>query len=163
MAETSEMVFPSILKYVVSLFRRVPPQTGHVIFSFMSPTIPENETISDDVPSPTLNSSSEPKTIRDTTSSGSSSIGSYSEKLYLRAMDLMTSNFFVSRIFPKGTIPPSAMDAERSGMIVSMLTSTIIPRPLQWVQYPCGELNENECGAGSASERPVSGHTRCFE
>ena len=33
----------------------------------------------------------------------------------------------------------------------------MIPRPLQCGQYPCGELNENECGAGSARDMPVSG------
>ena len=130
-AATSEMVFPSILKYVVSLLSLVPPQTGHVILSWMSPTIPENDTISEDVPSPTLNSSSEPKTIKDTTSSGSSSIGSYNEKLYFLAIERITSNFLVSRIFPRGTTPPSAIDTERSGITVSMFTSTMIPRPLQ--------------------------------
>ena len=34
---------------------------------------------------------------------------------------------------------------------------------LQCGQYPWGELNENECGAGSGREIPVSGQTRCFE
>ena len=81
----------------------------------------------------------------------------------MRAIDLIMSNFFVSRILPRGTIPPSAIETLLSGMIVSMLISTIIPSPLQCGQYPCGELNEKECGAGSAMEMPVSGQTRCFE
>ena len=55
------------------------------------------------------------------------------------------------------------MDMDLFGIMVSMLTSTMIPRPLQCGQYPCGELNENECGAGSGRDIPVSGHTRCFE
>ena len=130
-ADTSEMVLPSILKYVVSLFRRVPLQTGQVIFSLMSPTIPGNATISDEPPSPTLNSSSEPNTRSETISSGRSSIGSYREKLYFLAIERIMSNFLVSRILPRGTIPPSATDTLRSGMIVSMLTSTMIPSPLQ--------------------------------
>ena len=131
-AATSEMVLPSILKYEVSLLSLVPPHSGHTVLSCMSPVIPENETISDDVPSPTLNSSSEPKTISEITSSGSSSIGAYNEKSYLRAMDLMMSNFFVSRTLPRGTMPPSAIDFDLSGIIVSMFTSTMMPRPLQW-------------------------------
>ena len=58
-------------------------------------------------------------------------MGSYNEKLYFRAMERIMSNFLVSLIFPNGTIPPSAIDTLLSGTIVSMFTSTIIPRPLQ--------------------------------
>ena len=46
------------------------------IFSFISATMPGKETISDEVPSPTRNNSSEPTIIKSTTSSGSSPIGS---------------------------------------------------------------------------------------
>ena len=134
MAATSEIVLPSILKYVVSLFRRVPLQTGHTIFSLMSFTIPGKETISEEVPSPTRNISSEPKIISEMTSSGSSSIGSYKEIPYLRAMERIMSNFRVSLILPRGTMPPSAIETDLSGMMVSILTSTMIPRPLQ-----CGQ------------------------
>ena len=162
-ADTSDIVFPSILKYSVSMFRRVPWHTGHTTLSGISSTIPGNATISDEAPSPTRKSSSEPKTIRGITSSGISLMGSYREKSYLRAMERIISNFLVSLTFPNGTIPPSAMDMLLSGTIVSMFTSTIIPNPLQCGQYPCGELKENECGAGSARESPVSGQTRCFE
>ena len=130
-AATSEMVFPSILKYVVSLFSLVPPHSGQTIFSFMSLTIPENATISEDVPSPTLNSSSDPNTMSEITSSGSSSIGSYSENAYFLAMDLMMSNFLVSLILPNGTMPPSAIEMLLSGIMDSMFTSTMIPSPLQ--------------------------------
>ena len=63
-----------------------------------------------------------------------SAIGSYSEKPYLRAMARTTSNLRVSRSFPSGTMPPSAMLSARSGTMLSMSTFTMRPRPLQ-----CGQ------------------------
>ena len=130
-AATSEIVFPSMRKQLVCSLRRVPWQTGHTTFSSISLTMPGKDTISDIVPSPTLKSSSEPNTIKDMTSSGNSSIGAYNETPYFLAIECITAYFRVSLILPRGTIPPSAMDTERSGMMVSILTSTIIPRPLQ--------------------------------
>ena len=131
MAATSEIVFPSIRKHFVFSFSRVPWQTGHSTFSSMSSTIPGKETISDTFPSPTRNSSSLPNIIWVTASSGMVAIGSYREKLYFLAMERITSNFLFSRTFPRGTIPPSAIEMLLSGIIVSMLMSTIIPSPLQ--------------------------------
>ena len=64
-------------------------------------------------------------------SSGIESIGSYREKLYFRAMERITSYFLVSRILPNGTIPPSAIDTDLSGMMEFISTFTIIPSPLQ--------------------------------
>ena len=130
-AATSAMVFPSILKQRAFSLRRVPWQTGQTIFSSMSSTIPSNETISDRLPSPTRNSSSLPNMMCEMASSGTESTGSYREKLYFRAIERIMSYFLVSRIFPSGTIPPSAIETDRSGMIVSIFTSTIIPSPLQ--------------------------------
>ena len=134
MAETSDMVLPSILKYCVSWLSLVPWHTGHTIFSVMLPVMPGKDTISEEAPSPTLKSSSEPYMIRVTASSGISSIGEYMEKLYFLAMDLIMSNFFVSRTLPSGTMPPSAIDTEVSGIMLPMFMSTIIPSPLQ-----CGQ------------------------
>ena len=124
-AATSEIVLPSILKYLVSLLSLVPLQTGQTIFSFMSPARPGYETISEESPSPTLKSSSEPYTIRSTISSGRSSIGSYSENAYFLDMERIMSNFLVSRILPRGTTPPSAIEMDLSGMTESMFISTI--------------------------------------
>ena len=90
-------------------------------------------------------------------------MGSYSENEYFLAIERIMSNLWFSRIFPRGTMPPSAMDLLLSGMMVSMFMSTICPSPLQWGQYPSGELNEKEWGAGSCRERPESGSTRCLE
>ena len=131
MADTSEMVLPSILKHFVFSLRRVPWQTGHSILSSMSSTIPGNDTISERLPSPTLNSSSLPNMMWDMASSGTVSMGSYREKLYFLAIERIMSNFLFSRTLPSGTIPPSAMETLRSGMIVSIFTSTIMPSPLQ--------------------------------
>ena len=130
-AATSEIVLPSILKQRAFSFSLVPWQTGHTIFSSMSSTIPSNVTISDRLPSPTRNNSSLPNMMCEMASSGIESIGSYREKLYFRAIERIMSYFLVSRIFPSGTIPPSAIETDRSGMIVSIFTSTIIPSPLQ--------------------------------
>ena len=97
----------------------------------MSSTIPGNDTISERLPSPTLNSSSLPNMMWDMASSGTVSMGSYREKLYFLAIERIMSNFLFSRTLPSGTIPPSAMETLRSGMIVSIFTSTIMPSPLQ--------------------------------
>ena len=134
MAATSDMVLPSILKHLVFSFRRVPWQTGHSTLSSMPSTMPLNDTISDRLPSPTLKSSSLPNIIWETASSGIDAIGSNNENPYFLAMERMTSNFLVSRILPRGMMPPSAMDTLLSGIMESMFTSTIIPSPLQ-----CGQ------------------------
>ena len=130
-AATSEIVLPSILKQRAFSFSLVPWQTGHTIFSSMSSTIPSNVTISDRLPSPTRNNSSLPNMMCEMASSGIESIGSYREKLYFRAMERITSYFLVSRILPSGTIPPSAIDTDLSGMMEFISTFTIIPSPLQ--------------------------------
>ena len=119
-AATSEIVLPSILKQRAFSFSLVPWQTGHTIFSSMSSTIPSNVTISDRLPSPTRNNSSLPNMMCEMASSGIESIGSYREKLYFRAMERIN-----------GTIPPSAIDTDLSGMMEFISTFTIIPSPLQ--------------------------------
>ena len=134
MAATSGMVLPSTRKQRASAFRRVPLQTGQVTVSSMLSITPPQLSISVRLPSPTRKRSSEPNTRRLTTSSGRASMGSYKLKLYLRAMARMMSNLRFSRTFPSGTMPPSATDLLRSGMMVSMFTSTMVPRPLQWGQ-----------------------------
>ena len=130
-AETSEMVFPSTRKHIASLLRRVPPHTGHTTVSSMFSMTPPQVSISVRFPSPTRKRSSEPYTRRLTTSSGRVPIGSYRLNPYLRAMARIISNLRFSRTFPRGTIPPSATLLLRSGMIVSIFTSTMVPRPLQ--------------------------------
>ena len=75
-AETSLMVFPSILKQPVSFLSLVPPHTGHTIFSSMSSATPAKLVISLIPPSPTRNISSEPYTRRLRASSGMAAMGS---------------------------------------------------------------------------------------
>ena len=133
-AATSAMVFPSIRKQRASFDRRVPWQSGHTTVSSIWSITPPQASISDRPPSPTRNSSSEPYTSSMTASSGSVPMGSYRLKPYFRAMERTMSNFRLSRTFPSGAMAPSAMDLVRSGMMVSTLTSTMVPRPLQ-----CGQ------------------------
>ena len=134
MAATWSIDLPSILNSLAFSFRRVPPQTGHTTFSSMSSTIPPKFTISMSWPSPMRKKSSEPKTIWLRASSGTSEIGSNMENPYFLAIARITSYFLLSRTFPSGTMPPSAMLRLLSGTMLSMFTSTIIPRPLQ-----CGQ------------------------
>ena len=134
MAATSGMVFPSTLKHRASLLRRVPPHTGQVTVSSILSSTPLQLSISVRLPSPTRKRSSEPYTSRLTASSGRASTGSYRLKLYLRAMARMISNLRFSRTRPRGTMAPSATLLLRSGIMVSMFTSTMVPSPLQ-----CGQ------------------------
>ena len=41
-----------------------------------------------------------------------------------------------------------------------MSISSIFPSPLHFLQYPLGELNENEFGSGFSYEIPVVGHVK---
>ena len=62
-------------------------------------------------------------------------VAEQNEKLFQAALQALKEQSFVVEvdqlIFPRGMIPPSAMETLRSGMIVSIFTSTMIPRPLQ--------------------------------
>ena len=49
---------------------------------------------------------------------------------------------------PRGARPPLLMDNFGFGIILFLLISFIIPKPLQCSQAPFGELNENKLGSG---------------
>ncbi len=50
-----------------------------------------------------------------------------------------------------GTSAPVAMLFERSGMTRSGSISSLVPRPVQPGQAPCGELNEKLRGSSSSA------------
>jgi hypothetical protein len=49
---------------------------------------------------------------------------------------------------PIGAIPPVKIEVFLLGITLSIFTSLTVPNPLQLVQAPFGELNENELGSG---------------
>ena len=67
------------------------------------------------------------------------------------------------RNLPSGSTAPSRSESFMSGMIFPTSNTASSPKPLQWGQAPCGELNEKVCGAGSSKATPVEGHIRWRE
>ena len=134
MAPTCEISLPSMRKYEASALRRVPWQTGQTILSSMSSTSPSQVTISAWEPSPMRKNSSEPNISSESSPSGSSDTGSYTEKPCLRAMARTVSDLRLLLRGPRGSMAPSAMLRLRSGTMVSKFTSGTTPRPLQ-----CGQ------------------------
>ena len=61
---------------------------------------------------------------------------------------------------PKGAKPPALIDNLGFGIIFLTLISFTVPKPLQWLQAPFGELNENKLGSGFWYEIPVVGHIK---
>ena len=76
-------------------------------------------------------------------------MGSLNLKLYRFAMVSICRNPQLVFLFPKGLIPPLAMEMDRSGMILSTFTTCSTPKPLQWSHMPFGELKEKELGSGA--------------
>src|SRR4029079_11284505 len=56
-----------------------------------------------------------------------------------------------------GTSAPSARLFERSGITRSGSISSLVPRPVQVGQAPCGELNEKLRGSNSSAVYPSYG------
>src|SRR3989344_3952910 len=57
-----------------------------------------------------------------------------------------------------GTMAPSSIDFDLSGITKSGSNSILTPSPLQALQEPKGELNENVLGSSSPIVMPQYGH-----
>ena len=82
------------------------------------------------------------------------------EKLYFLLIASICLNIQLFFLFPRGIIPPPAMDLLASGIIFILLISWITPKPLHFLHIPLGELKENVFGSGLSYEIPDSGQIR---
>ena len=180
------MFLPPIRNCNASFFRRVPPQTLHGRYAIncsrhFCPFFDSSSSVActySAMPSqgiilrPDVDVNSDKSTVSGFGSPykmafiPSSEIvftGSSSVKSYRLPSIVSRANILLFLYFPIGSIAPSLSDFSLSGIILSLSNTASVPKPLHRGQAPCGELNENECGAGSSNATPVEGHIRWRE
>ena len=170
-SHNSAMFFSLTLKNKASFFKREPSQTGHFtssINSFAHRFI-EVEPLSScwflikcEIPSKSIlysratpksfelitNFSFPPFRIISIASSEIVSTASVNLKPYFSPIISNCLKIQEDLYSPKGAKPPFLIDNFGFGIIFLILISFIVPKPLQSLQAPFGELKENKLGSG---------------